>query len=302
MDYNNLKALMESLPKMMNNANAFLVVIKGVEKRYTNTLIVWLSEMEKLFGTDFWNHVIIVVSHWSYSKHDRHIRNELVPRLDENQWRAETRSFLSTHFRIKKTIPIVFVDSHYEHKGEEAEFFASEVNKLHNLLRDDMKPKFFFKNVDVVKSELLLLQEKVLNLTAAKDALEIREAKLSLEKANFTIILANYSSISANSTSTVNDNSITQFDYAAVILVTSVSSCMITVLVLLMLVFFYKACRKNQSIGDSEEGSDNDETASKDNQEASIVGNSSFGSTYSLSTVGDTSLEAQLNPFSCFNC
>ena len=159
------------------------------------TLITWLSQMEMVFGTDFWNHVLIVTTHWSYNAHHVKLRLSHDPPHTEEQWINQTRAFLTKHFKINIEIPVLFIDSHFDQTDDsENKHFTDHMIKLYFILKK-ANNRFMFKNVTVVKSELLQLQHKFKNLTDDNNSLQFKHKSILADHKNLTVLLHNASSI-----------------------------------------------------------------------------------------------------------
>jgi len=219
----------------MSYTHAFVVVIKGTEKRYTRTLMTWLSEIVKLFGSDFWEHVIIVVSHWSYDTHNVQMRFAHVPPHTEDLWMNETRAMLSEHFTIRNKIPIVFIDSHYDKSNtQEVVRFNRGASHLYKYIME-IENRFMFRNVTVVKSDILLLQEKVKNLTKDNNELLLQKTNLELEQTKLNISFQ-----SKEHYDELNNNHDVHYEVIVVFVIAAIIICLFLVFLLIRYAFLSK--------------------------------------------------------------
>jgi hypothetical protein len=90
--------------------------------------------MEKMFGIDFWNNVILVATHWNYDYADIWRRKER--NLTESRWAGEFNLLFNKEFGLKHHVPSVFIDTFYNKSDPfEAEKFKEGIRGLMDFAR-----------------------------------------------------------------------------------------------------------------------------------------------------------------------
>ena len=132
-------ALIAEAVKNLSPIDAFVLIIKGTETRFTQAIQDQLSFYEELFGQDFWKKTIIEISFWRSSAEAREERLE-DRFIDEKKLTHDLNTQLKQKFGLTQTIPVVFVDPMYrESRGrrnpEEKAAFESETEKMWNFVQ-----------------------------------------------------------------------------------------------------------------------------------------------------------------------
>ena len=122
--------------RRLSPIDAFVLVIKGDQNRFTKALQEQLSFYEELFGHEFWNRVIIEISFWRSRQSDKEDR--LDGGKDEAKVTHDLNIQLKEFFGLVSDIPVVFVDPKYgarrRQKPEELQTFKDETQKLWNFV------------------------------------------------------------------------------------------------------------------------------------------------------------------------
>ncbi len=77
----------------------------------TAALKSMIGLIEKMFGTDFWQNVILEATHWNYDYKDIWRRKE--NNLTEIRWAGEFNLLFNKEFGLQHCVPSVFIDTFY---------------------------------------------------------------------------------------------------------------------------------------------------------------------------------------------
>ena len=152
-DTKNIRSIVEFLHDR-EYANTFLLVRNGKICRMNHSFKTMLSTFELSLGKEFWRHVIIGVSHTSYTEEEE----------EEEEWTQE----INSSFPDSKKAPLATVVLNTKKKNHEA--FKENVKRFWELAFG--MERFNCKNVSAVKSEndrykevIKQLEEKLQRLT-----------------------------------------------------------------------------------------------------------------------------------------
>ena len=111
--------------------------------------------MEALFGTGFWDHLLLGVSFWPYDQVSINQRNHTGK--TEPWWTNEKNAQLKDRFHLDKNLDAVFIDSYAKQDWNlndpmQQDAFERESLKLWNRLND--LSEFEFKSIQDVIEEL----------------------------------------------------------------------------------------------------------------------------------------------------
>ena len=127
--------------KNLSPIDAFVLVFKGTQSRFTKPLQDQLSFYQDMFGEDFWIRTIIEVSYWRSSEDAKEERME-DRQTDEAKFSYDLNMQLKKKFGLTQAIPVYFIDPMYtERRGrrnpEEKETFKNETEKLWKFTQSD---------------------------------------------------------------------------------------------------------------------------------------------------------------------
>ena len=71
-----------------------------------------LNLLDKMFGSHFWNNVILEATHWKYTKDG--IRVRLINEETEETWKKKFNDLIQNKYNITIDIPAVFINTHYD--------------------------------------------------------------------------------------------------------------------------------------------------------------------------------------------
>jgi len=123
--------------KKLSLIDAFVLIFKGTQSRFTKPLQDQLSFYEEMFGQGFWKKTIIEISYWRSREDDKEERME-DRHTDEAKFSHDLNMQLKRRFGLTHAIPVYFIDPMYtERRGkrnpEEKENFKNETEKLWNF-------------------------------------------------------------------------------------------------------------------------------------------------------------------------
>ena len=138
--------------------HAFVIVINGgVTLRLNRQMRTMLNLFTKMFGDDFWNNAILEFSHWDFNERKADNRQRDAPPKTEANFKKEFNQFLRDKLKVKKDLPAIFIDSHYDNETTGASRYeAGNYSKYTNELLEfaQKATPFACKDVKVVKLEL----------------------------------------------------------------------------------------------------------------------------------------------------
>ena len=87
--------------------------------------------MQKMFGHDFWENVILEATHWNYhEKSTKRRRSSDLPIL-ENWWTEQFNKLFAREYGLRSKLPSVFIDTYYDKDSPyELKKFTAETNAL----------------------------------------------------------------------------------------------------------------------------------------------------------------------------
>ena len=119
--------------KEADYVNVFLLVINGCNPRFDNSLISMLKVFQRMFGKKFLqDNAVLAISKWPFDKKSIKKRGQkdgqMIDRLNR---RLQELQFIDAD----RSIPVIFIDSHYDSEDEDEEQkFNEELKKLYTKL------------------------------------------------------------------------------------------------------------------------------------------------------------------------
>ena len=143
--------------------HAFVIAFKQQDHRLTASLRSMLSLFQKMFGSHFWNNVILEATHWSFHEHKEKMRLRSEPKITENWWTHELNQIFKDEFNLNHTLPAVFIDTYYNEKNpDEDNKFRYYTDKLWKF-STSRKP-FECKDIQAVLTEISHLKNEISSL------------------------------------------------------------------------------------------------------------------------------------------
>jgi len=123
-----VEELMNVLGDEVKEVESFVIVYK-YKDRFTSPFARTLRVITKMFG-NFWSNVVILVNFWSFNP--LHVQDRWDRRVSQKKYGRELTSIFESKFDLPDgSLPIVFIDSHYNRSvPEEVEAFDRESSKL----------------------------------------------------------------------------------------------------------------------------------------------------------------------------
>jgi len=152
--------MVDALKNSIKTANTFLLTFNGQSERFDTLLQQMLREVEALFGTGFWDHVVLEATHWSFDADEVEDRG---PNAEENWCESMNTEIQKNFVHVTQNFSCVFIDS-WARKGrhvndtDEQEAFQRETQKLWDLTKQ-FGP-FEFKSLEDVLADLYQCREE----------------------------------------------------------------------------------------------------------------------------------------------
>ena len=135
-----IQEMTEVLNTNLGYTNSIMLVVDGSTKRFSSGLQGIIKEMTAIFGSSWWDFLIIGVSNWSYSKAHVDIRKENCENnpnncKDEAWFMREFTSNVNEKLGINRNLTFVFPDSHSQTernkvKDQQQDQWNNETDKI----------------------------------------------------------------------------------------------------------------------------------------------------------------------------
>ena len=87
--------------------------------------------MQKMFGQNFWENVILEATHWNYHEKSIQMRRSSNPPILETWWTNQFNKLFAREYGVKFKLPSVFIDTYYDKDNPyELKQFRQQTNKL----------------------------------------------------------------------------------------------------------------------------------------------------------------------------
>jgi len=173
-DRKTVDQLVKTLKDEIKYLNTFVLVFKA-NGRFTRELKSMINRFQDIFGDHFWPNVVFAVSYWGFGEHDLEDRTQT-----KEEWTAEwNRKFSELSAAVRKTIPAVFIDSHYRKTSPvESGNFSKEMDKLWDIA--SKAEPFELKDIKAALSDIELLKDKLAEERRKSKDLKADENKICL--------------------------------------------------------------------------------------------------------------------------
>lgn len=156
--------------------------------------------IDGIFGSKFWNNVIVEATWWKYS--DDEIENRQDKGVTEQSWLNGAPMSVISRFiddeDLRNNITAVFIDTHYRERGIQKQKFLENTDKLLEFAKS--KKPFECKDIQQVEDERRQLEEDKRRLEEEKRILEEKKIDLELSCENERQKLLNRYEIKSNET------------------------------------------------------------------------------------------------------
>ena len=164
-------------------ANTFVIAMKGDDNRLTLSMRTMLDIFVKMFGDEFWNNAVFVVTFWKFDEGHVKIRANDIPAKTEDSKTETLNEMLKSRLDVTKNLPTFFIDSHYDQENsEEVGKFKQYTDEL--LRFANTAHKFDLKDINNVILELRKIENSLAQ--ARRDKEKLRKQIESLNNGNGT--------------------------------------------------------------------------------------------------------------------
>lgn len=157
-----IESLVTILRDRIKFVHVFIIAFKEQDNRMTKALHNMIGLMQKIFGSHFWNNVILEGTFWSYHESNEARRKATHPPVTEKFWSDQFNGLFRDKFGLKKNVPAVFIDTYYNSSNQyEQEKFSANVKQLLDFATAT-KP-FECKDIQLALTEIGELNLKLQN-------------------------------------------------------------------------------------------------------------------------------------------
>jgi len=160
----------------LKKGNVVLLTMDGATPRLTTGMLDMLTMMSALFGTKFWDYVVIGVTKWSYSQDAIDARQEACDQFGEDSeqchneawFQREASNELLENFGIEREFTFAFMDSFSQdtsniNDATQQEYWQSETAKLWTAATG-ISSQFEFQSLDDLFQEDYDLETEIIRL------------------------------------------------------------------------------------------------------------------------------------------
>ncbi len=163
-----IESLVNVLRDEIKFVHAFIIAFKQQDNRMTYSLRSMIGLMQKMFGDEFWDNVILAATHWNYHPKNTQLRLASVPPISEKWWENQFNDLFAAEYGLQKKIPAVFIDTYYDKNNPiEAEEFNNNTNELWYFAKT--RNPFECKDIKLALTEIRELHEEIRDLQVDKD-------------------------------------------------------------------------------------------------------------------------------------
>lgn len=163
--------------------HAFVIAFKQQDNRMSAALRSMINLFQRMFGDQFWSNVILEATHWNFHERSRQLREDSVPKLTREHWKAEFNKLMHDEYGVTVDIPAVFIDSYYDPNHEtELNMFQKYTQELWDFATT--VPPFQCKDIKVALTEIrelkLDLEEKTNQASSLTSELEVLKSQKTI--------------------------------------------------------------------------------------------------------------------------
>ena len=160
-----MEEMMDTLANVLGHADTLVLVLKGDTERFTQSLQDMLAKMALIFGSRWWNYLVVGVSFWAYDQDsiDGRVCDPEYPQYckDENWFKNNINGVMHEKFGIEKNFTFVFTDSFSQTAGPpgyntednlQQEHWQEETSVLWDVTISREEP-FIFMTIDDILEE-----------------------------------------------------------------------------------------------------------------------------------------------------
>ena len=114
--------------------------------------------MQKMFGHDFWENVILEATHWNYHEKSIQMRRSSNPPILEHWWTEQFNKLFAREYGLRSKLPSVFIDTYYDKDSPyELKKFNAETNALFEFATN--RNPFECKDIEIALTDIMKLNE-----------------------------------------------------------------------------------------------------------------------------------------------
>ena len=133
-EHAHIEGIVNVLKNDFKYVNTFVIAFKEDESRVTREVADMVMVLKNMFGDEFWNHVVIEITHWKNSKDADHPVNKT---SKAQFWNG---ILMKEPYNAPKVLPVVFIDSYYfKDNQEQVDAFNNNTDILFNFLKNSTK-------------------------------------------------------------------------------------------------------------------------------------------------------------------
>ena len=158
-----IESLVNVLKDEIKYVHAFIICFKQQDNRMTHSLRSMIGLMQKMFGDDFWENVIIEATHWNYHDKSIEMRRSSNPPILEEWWTDQFNNLFEREYGLKFRLPSVFIDTYYDKANEyELKKFNEATGALWNFANNNNP--FECKDIKIALTDIRKLQDQIYEL------------------------------------------------------------------------------------------------------------------------------------------
>ena len=199
-----MEEMMDTLANVLGNADTLMLVLKGDTERFGKSLQDMLAKMALIFGSRWWDYLVVGVSFWHYDQDsiDGRVCDPEYPQYckDENWFRNNINGVMHEKFGVEKNFTFVFTDSWSQTAGPpgyntednlQQEHWQEETGILWDITVSRDEP-FSFMTIDDIleenarqRAEIKWLNDVITNnISELKDQVGLVNGRVAVNEGN----------------------------------------------------------------------------------------------------------------------
>lgn len=165
-----IDGLTKFLKDEIKSVNAFVITFTKDTHRLTLSMRTMLRVFAQMFGDNFWDNVVLEVTHWHFNEGSIRTRESMDPQLTEVSAAENLNDMLKNITRRKIDLPTIFIDSHYDSTEPLEDKKFKKYTKDLLKFATDTKP-FACKDINDVTLELRQIEDDLAQARRDKENL-----------------------------------------------------------------------------------------------------------------------------------
>lgn len=155
-----IESLVDVLKDEIKYVHAFVIAFKQQDNRMTHSLRSMIGLMQKMFGHDFWENVILEATHWNYHEKSIQMRRSSNPPILEHWWTEQFNKLFAREYGLRSKLPSVFIDTYYDKDSPyELKKFNAETNALFEFATN--RNPFECKDIEIALTDIMKLNKEI---------------------------------------------------------------------------------------------------------------------------------------------